>query len=36
MSNKTDLQENNADLQQILQAVKALPTANSWGGVNHN
>ena len=36
MSNKTDLQENNADLQQILQAVQALPTAVPWGGVNHN
>ena len=32
MSNKTDLQLNNADLQQILQAVQALPAANSWGG----
>ena len=32
MSNKTQLQENNADLQQILQAVQALPTANPWGG----
>lgn len=32
MSNKTDLQANNADLQQILQAVQALPTAVPWGG----
>lgn len=32
MSNKTDLQANNTDLQQILQAVQALPTANPWGG----
>lgn len=32
MSNKTQLQENNADLQQILQVVQALPTANPWGG----
>ena len=32
MSNKTQLQENNADLQQILQAVQDLPTANPWGG----
>lgn len=32
MSNKTQLQENNADLQQILQAVQALPTAVPWGG----
>lgn len=36
MSNKTDLQANNADLQQILQAVQALPTANPWGGGVHN
>lgn len=32
MSNKTDLQANNADLQQILQAVQALPTASHWSG----
>lgn len=31
MSNKTDLQANNADMQQILQRVQVLPTANSWG-----
>lgn len=36
MSNKTDLQANNIDLQKILQAVQALPTAVPWGGVNHN
>ena len=32
MSNKTDLQLNNVDLQQILQAVQDLPAANPWGG----
>lgn len=32
MSNKTDLQANNADLQQILQSVQDLPTAVPWGG----
>lgn len=35
MSNKTDLQANNIDLQQILQAVQDLPQASHWlgGGV---
>lgn len=32
MSNKTDLQLNNVDLQQILQAVQDLPQANHWSG----
>lgn len=37
MSNKTDLQANNTDLQEILQAVQALPTASHWsgGGYHH-
>ena len=32
MSNKTDLQANNIDLQQILQAVQDLPQASHWSG----
>lgn len=32
MSNKTDLQTNNTDLQEILQAVQDLPQANHWSG----
>ena len=32
MSNKTDLQANNIDLQQILQAVQDLPAVNHWLG----
>lgn len=37
MSNKTDLQANNIDLQQILQAVQDLPAVNHWlgGGYYH-
>lgn len=30
--NKPQLQNNNAELQTILAAVKSLPTAKSWGG----
>lgn len=32
MSNKTQLQENNADLQTIKSNVEDLPTANPWSG----
>lgn len=32
MSNKTDLQANNAGLQEILQAVQDLPQASHWSG----
>lgn len=32
MSNKTDLQTNNAELTKVLQAIQALPSANAWGG----
>lgn len=32
MSNKTDLQANNIDLQEILQAVQDLPQASHWSG----
>lgn len=32
MSNKTDLQANNIDLQEILQAVQELPAASHWSG----
>ncbi len=32
MSNKTDLQLNNVDLQQILQAVQDLPESSHWSG----
>ena len=32
MSNKTDLQANNTDLQEILQAVQDLPAVNHWLG----
>ena len=32
MSNKTDLQANNTDLQEILQAVQDLPQASHWSG----
>lgn len=30
--NKTRLQENNTELQEILKAVQSLPAAKSWGG----
>ena len=33
MSNKTDLQTNNAELTKVLQAIQSLPSANVWGGV---
>lgn len=37
MSNKMDLQANNTDLQEILQAVQDLPQASHWsgGGYHH-
>ena len=36
MSNKTDLQANNIDLQEILQAVQELPAASHWSGGYHH
>lgn len=32
MSNKTDLQSHNVDLQTIKQFIANLPTSVPWGG----
>lgn len=32
MSNKTQLNINNTQLQQVLDTIKSLPSKNSWGG----
>ena len=32
MSNKTQLNTNNTQLQQVLDTINSLPSKNSWGG----
>lgn len=36
MSNKTNLQNHNLDLQTILQAIQSQPSSKPWGGVELN